>query len=68
MVENDDLKGELYELEKELNEKNRNIKLLTLKLNRREVQNPYDRRWFKLDLFLDNVKSHIRKQSSESNE
>ena len=44
MVENDDLKGELYELEKELNEKNRNIKLLTLKLNRREVQNPYDRR------------------------
>ena len=53
MMENDDLKAELYELEKDLNDKNRNIKLLTLKLNRREGQNSYDRRWCQFDIMLE---------------
>lgn len=37
--ENDELKSELLELEKDLNEKNKKIKLLTLNMNRRELLN-----------------------------
>lgn len=46
--ENDELKSELLELEKDLNEKNKKIKLLTLNMNRRELLNSslqQERRW-----------------------
>ena len=45
LQENDDLKAELYELDKELNEKNKKLKVLSLNQNRREYHvHQYDRR------------------------